>query len=48
MKLEFLGTGAADFNLQRDEHTEEFRRFSSALLDNKLLLDSGPHIVHYK
>ena len=47
MKLEFLGTGAADFNLERDQHTEGFRRFSSALLDDKLLLDPGPHIFHY-
>ena len=47
MKLEFLGTGAADFNLERDQHSEGFRRFSSALLDDKLLLDPGPHIFHY-
>ena len=47
MKLEFLGTGAADWNLQRDQHMEGFRRLSSALLDDKLLLDPGPHVFHY-
>ena len=47
MKLEFLGTGAADFNLERDQYTEGFRRFSSALLDDNLLIDPGPHIFHY-
>ena len=46
MKLEFLGTGAADFRLERDEHTEGFRRYSSALLDSRILFDPGPHIFH--
>ena len=48
MKLEFLGTGAADFRLERDEHTEGFRRYSSALLDSRILFDPGPHIFHYR
>ena len=47
MKLEFLGTGAADWNLQRDQNTEGFRRWSSALLNDNLLLDPGPHVFHY-
>lgn len=47
MKLEFLGTGAADWNLLKHQHLEGFRRWSSALLDDKLLLDPGPHIFHY-
>ena len=47
MKLEFLGTGAADYNLERDGNDAEFRRFSSMLVDDKLLIDPGPHIFHY-
>ena len=47
MKLEFLGTGAADFKIDRYQETPGFRRYSSALLDDKLLLDPGPHIFHY-
>ena len=47
MKLEFLGTGAADFNLERDAGMEGFRRFSSALLDDTLMIDPGPHFFHY-
>jgi phosphoribosyl 1,2-cyclic phosphate phosphodiesterase len=47
MKLEFLGTGAADYRLERDEHMEGFRRYSSALLDDTVLFDPGPHIFHY-
>ena len=47
MKLEFLGTGAADFNLERDAEKEGFRRFSSALLDDTLMIDPGPHFFHY-
>ena len=37
MKLLFLGTGAADWT-QKNEYGE-FRRFSSALIDNELLID---------
>jgi phosphoribosyl 1,2-cyclic phosphate phosphodiesterase len=48
MKLEFLGTGAADYHLERHEHEEGFRRYSSALLDGRLLFDPGPHIFHYQ
>ncbi len=47
MKLEFLGTGAADYNLQRDCNEREFRRFTSMLVEDKLLIDPGPHIFHY-
>ena len=47
MKLEFLGTGAANFKIERDEGTDEFRRFSSALLDDTLMIDPGPHFFHY-
>ena len=47
MKIEFLGTGAADYNLERDSTLAEFRRFSSALINDSLLIDPGPHIFHY-
>ena len=47
MKLEFLGTGAANFNPEKDQHKEGFRRFSSALLDDTLMIDPGPHFFHY-
>ena len=41
MKITFLGTGAADWHKKRDGMTE-FRRFSSALIDDVLLIDPGP------
>jgi phosphoribosyl 1,2-cyclic phosphate phosphodiesterase len=47
MKLEFLGTGAADYLLERDSENREFRRYSSLLIDDTILIDPGPHIFHY-
>ncbi|MBQ9760641.1 MAG: MBL fold metallo-hydrolase [Clostridia bacterium] len=47
MKLEFLGTGAADYDLERDSALAEFRRFSSMMINDDLLIDPGPHIFHY-
>ena len=47
MKLEFLGTGAADYNLERDGNDAGFRRFSSMMMGESLLIDPGPHIFHY-
>lgn len=47
MKLEFLGTGAADWNIKNRVEGAEFRRFSSALVDGELLIDPGPHILDY-
>ena len=47
MKLEFLGTGAADFDINRRGEYAEFRRFSSALINEDLLIDPGPHIFDY-
>lgn len=47
MKIEFLGTGAADWNIQNRVEGEEFRRFSSVLVDGELLIDPGPHIFDY-
>lgn len=47
MKIEFLGTGAADWNINARVEGAEFRRFSSALVDGDLLIDPGPHIFDY-
>ena len=44
-KLTFLGTGAADWDI--NNKTAEFRRFSSALVDDNLLIDPGPHIFDF-
>ncbi len=46
MKLLFLGTGAADwpFDLTQNAGRDEFRRLSSALVDDTLLIDPGPHV----
>ena len=47
MKLEFLGTGAADWNIENRKDGEFFRRYSSVLVDGELLIDPGPHIFDY-
>ncbi len=47
MKLTFLGTGAADWDINAYAPGEPFRRFSSALVDRDFLIDPGPHIFHY-
>lgn len=45
MKMLFLGTGAADWPKQRPEGMKEFRRLSSALIDDQLLIDPGPQVI---
>ena len=45
MKITFLGTGAADWPLEKPKDAVEFRRFSSALIDNCLLIDPGPQVM---
>ncbi len=47
MKLTFLGTGAADWDINAFAPGVEFRRFSSALVNDDLLIDPGPHIFHF-
>ena len=47
MKIEFLGTGAADWKIERRKEGEFWRRFSSVLVDGELLIDPGPHIFDY-
>lgn len=44
MKITFLGTGAADWHLQRPEEATEYRRRSSVLIDDVLLIDPGPQV----
>lgn len=44
-ELIFVGTGAADWDI--NNKTEDFRRFSSALLNGEMMLDCGPHIFDY-
>lgn len=45
MKITFLGTGAADWPLQKPEDYTEFRRLSSTLIDETLLIDPGPQVM---
>lgn len=47
MNILFLGTGAADWKIEKRVDGEFFRRLSSALIDGKLLIDPGPHIFDY-
>jgi phosphoribosyl 1,2-cyclic phosphate phosphodiesterase len=47
MNLHFLGTGAADWVIEKRQPSMEWRRFSSTLVDDRLLIDPGPHIYDY-
>jgi L-ascorbate metabolism protein UlaG (beta-lactamase superfamily) len=47
MRLRFLGTGAADWNIAGRRPGMEWRRFSSTLIDDSLMADPGPHIYDY-
>lgn len=47
MKLLFLGTGAADWN-EKDKSNPEYRRNSSLLVNNDLLIDPGPCIFDFE
>ena len=44
MKITFLGTGAADWYLEEHKGMKGFRRNSSVLIDDALLIDPGPHV----
>ncbi len=44
MKITFLGTGAADWPIEKTENMTEFRRLSSVLIDDTLLIDPGPQV----
>ena len=45
MKIKFLGTGAADWPIEKPENITEYRRLSSALIDGVLLVDPGPQVL---
>lgn len=45
MKILFLGTGAADWPLEKTAEYSEFRRNASALVDDVLLIDPGPGVL---
>jgi hypothetical protein len=45
LKVFFLGTGAADWPLRKTADLKEFRRFSSVLIDDVLLIDPGPQVL---
>ena len=47
MKVTFLGTGAADWDINAYVPGQFHRRFSSALINEDLLIDPGPHIFHF-
>lgn len=47
MKLHFLGTGAADWNPNKPEKGKQYRRLSSLLIDDQLLIDPGPCIHEF-
>lgn len=44
MKITFLGTGAADWNFQKHKDLDGFRRNSSLLIDDCLLIDPGADV----
>jgi glyoxylase-like metal-dependent hydrolase (beta-lactamase superfamily II) len=43
MKIQFLGTGAADYDASH-RHLSGYRRNASALIDGVLLIDPGPGV----
>jgi len=47
MKLHFLGTGAADWKINDPRKDLNFRRYSSLLIDGKLLIDPGPCVYEF-
>lgn len=47
MEITFIGTGAADWP-SKMRGTEGYRRFSSVLIGNDLLIDPGPHIYEFE
>ena len=47
MKFEFVGTGAADFRLDKREEGKLFRRWSSMVVDGTIMFDPGPHVLDY-
>jgi len=48
MKIHFLGTGAADWNIETDRGNPEYRRNSSILINDTLLVDPGACIFEFE
>ena len=48
MELLFLGTGAADWDIRKADASPDFRRFSSLLVDDGLLIDPGPCVYEFE
>jgi L-ascorbate metabolism protein UlaG (beta-lactamase superfamily) len=48
MELLFLGTGAADWDISAADASPDFRRFSSLLVDGRLLIDPGPCVFEFE
>ena len=48
MKLHFLGTGAADWDIAKADASREFRRNSSLLIDGRLLIDPGRCLAEFE
>ncbi len=48
MKIHFLGTGAADWNIEKDKSNPEYRRNSSILINDTLLVDPGSCIFEFE
>lgn len=48
MKLHFLGTGAADFDIRTHSTSPDFRRNSSLLIDGCLLIDPGACLFEFE
>lgn len=47
MKIHFLGTGAADWNLHEADASPVFRRNSAILINDQLIVDPGPCIFEF-
>jgi len=47
MKLHFLGTGAADWDITHPQKSVDYRRYSSLLIDDRLLVDPGPCVYEF-
>ena len=45
MKIKFLGTGAADWKIKQHKGIKGFRRNSSILIDDCLLIDPNPDVM---
>ncbi len=46
MKLTFLGTGAADWELAINDGKEITRKYSSVIIDDELIIDPGPDVIN--